>query len=337
MKTYWLSESRYIQAMTALSMQRSGEKNLAVEIINSIKDNALYNEEMGMYWKENTSGYFWYQAPIETQALFIEAFDEITKDEKSIEEMKIWLLKQKQTQDWKTPKATAEACYALLLRGNNLSETKPAVNISLGKHKLNYGLIEDAEAGTGYFKTTFNASQITAEMGKVIVEKKSEGIAWGAVYWQYFEKIDKVTPHHTGLKLNKKLYLETYTESGPQIIYIDKNTVLKPGDRIIVRIELQVDRAMEYVHLKDLRASGFEPENVLSQYKYRDGLGYYESTRDAATNFFFSYLPKGVYVFEYPLRIVHSGNFSADLVTIQCMYAPDFTSHSEGLSVEVNE
>src|SRR5690606_12155470 len=136
------------------------------------------------------------------------------------------------------------------------------------------------------------AGEITADMGKATVEKKSEGIAWGAIYWQYFEQMDKGTPHKTPLKISKKLFMETHTGKGPVITPVNENTPLKPGDRIIARIEIQVDRAMEYVHLKDLRASGFEPENVLSQYKYRDGLGYYESTRDAATNFFFSYLSK---------------------------------------------
>ncbi|MCK7532284.1 MAG: hypothetical protein MZV63_15260 [Marinilabiliales bacterium] len=103
-----------------------------------------------------------------------------------------------------------------------------------------------------------------------------------------------------------------------------------PGDRIKVRIELRVDRNMEFVHMKDMRASGFEPENVFSQYKWQDGLGYYEATKDAATNFFFDWLPKGTYVFEYALRVTHTGNFSNGITTIQCMYAPEFTSHSEG-------
>ena len=116
---------------------------------------------------------------------------------------------------------------------------------------------------------------------------------------------------------------------------ITSTTRLKPGDKIKVRIELRVDRDMSYVHMKDMRASGFEPTNVFSGYKYQDGLGYYESTRDAATNFFFSYLNKGTYVFEYPLVVNHSGDFSNGITSIQCMYAPEFTSHSEGIRVKV--
>jgi uncharacterized protein YfaS (alpha-2-macroglobulin family) len=121
------------------------------------------------------------------------------------------------------------------------------------------------------------------------------------------------------------------TDRGKVIVPLVNKGSAKIGDKIIVRIELRVDRDMEYVHMKDMRASGFEPINVISTYKYQDGLGYYESTKDAATNFFMGYLPKGTYVFEYPLRVTHEGDFANGITTIQCMYAPEFTSHSEGI------
>jgi len=131
--------------------------------------------------------------------------------------------------------------------------------------------------------------------------------------------------------------VEQNTASGPVLQIIDEKTHLKVGDKVKVRIELRVDRDMQYVHMKDMRASGFEPINVISQYKWQDGLGYYESTRDAATNFFISYLHKGTYVFEYPLRVTHKGDFSNGITSIQCMYAPEFTSNSEGIRVKVGE
>jgi len=191
------------------------------------------------------------------------------------------------------------------------------------------------EAGTGYFKTSWSKTEIKPEMGNITVTKKDEGVAWGAMYWQYFEQLDKITTHETPLKLSKKLFVQRNTDAGPVIELIKAGTTLKPGDKIKVRIELRVDRNMEYVHMKDMRAAGFEPINVFSGYRYQDGLGYYESTKDAATNFFFDYLPKGTYVFEYPLRVNMSGDFSNGITSIQCMYAPEFTSHSEGIRVLV--
>jgi uncharacterized protein YfaS (alpha-2-macroglobulin family) len=139
------------------------------------------------------------------------------------------------------------------------------------------------------------------------------------------------------LKLQKKYFIERNSTKGPVLTPVEEGTELKVGDKLKVRIELRVDRNMEYVHMKDMRASCMEPVNVLSTYKWQDGLGYYESTKDASTNFFFDRLPKGTYVFEYPLFITHAGNYSAGITTIQCMYAPEFTSHSEGVRVKVKE
>ncbi len=334
---YWVDKNKYMQGMLALGLQRmNDDKDTPQAIVKSLREHALHSEEFGMYWR-NERGYYWYQAPIEMQSLLIEVFDEVAKDTKAVEDMKVWLLKQKQTQDWKTTKATAEACYALLLRGTDALASDQLVEITLGSEKIDPLQRPDTkvQAGTGYFKTSWKGGDIKPEMGKVTVEKKDDGVAWGAVYWQYFEQLDKITSHETPLKLKKELFLEKPSATGPVITPVTENTRLKPGDLIKVRIELRVDRAMEYVHMKDMRASGLEPINVLSGYRYQGGLGYYESTRDASTNFFIGWLPKGTFVFEYPLRVSHEGDFSNGITTIQCMYAPEFTSHSEGIRLRI--
>ena len=265
----------------------------------------------------------------------IEVFDEVANDEDAVDELKIWLLKMKQTTHWKTTKATSAAVYALLKRGANwLLEDRP-VQITLGNEKIDQSAM-GAEAGTGYFKTSYDKEAIQTDMAKVIVKNSNSTIAWGAMYWQYFEQLDKITTfEETPLKLNKKLFKKQNSDRGPVMTELKEGAQLQPGDKVQVRIELRVDRPMEYVHLKDMRASGFEPINVLSQYKWQGGLGYYESTKDASTNFFISYLPKGTFVFEYPLVVNHKGDFSNGVTTIQCMYAPEFTSHSEGIRVKV--
>ncbi|MDQ3047962.1 MAG: MG2 domain-containing protein [Bacteroidota bacterium] len=338
-KKYWLENSRYMQGMIALSLHRNEDKTTPKDIMKSLKENSLSSDEMGMYWKDNYAGYYWYQAPIEAQALLIEAFDEVTNDKKAVDDMKVWLLKSKQTQDWKTTKATTEAVYALLLRGTDWLSTESNVEISLGDMKIDPKKMPDlkVEAGTGYFKTSWSGSDIKPKMGEVTVTKKDEGVSWGALYWQYFEQLDKITSSKTPLVLKKQLFLQKNTDAGPVIEPISDKTMLKVGDKIKVRIELRVDRDMEYVQMKDMRASGFEPTNVISMYKWQDGLGYYESTRDAATNFFFDRLPKGTYVFEYPMVATHNGNFSNGITSIQCMYAPEFTSNSEGIRVKIGK
>jgi len=325
--------------MIALALRRMDDAKTPADIIKSLKENAIFSEEMGMYWNDINAGYYWQQAPIETIALLVEAFDEVAQDAKSVEALKVWLLKNKQTNDWKTTKATTEACFALLLRGADWLAKEPAIEISVGDMKVDPKKLPDVkvEAGTGYFKTSWSGNDIKPAMGNVSVKKGDDGISWGALYWQYFEQLDKITVHETPFKLSKKLFIEKNTASGPVIDPVTEKSRLKTGDRIIVRIELRVDRDMEYVHMKDMRAAGFEPVNVISTYKYQDGLGYYESTKDASTNFFISFLGKGTYVFEYPLRVSHKGDFSNGITTIQCMYAPEFASHSEGIRVSVAE
>ena len=338
---YWNDYNLYTKGMLALVSYRNGNP-VAKKIMASLKENAITSDELGMYWKENTSSYYWYQAPIETQALLIEAFTEVgatiqseTANLTDVDNLKIWLLKNKQTNRWKTTKATTEAVYALLLQGTDWLETTEFVNISIGGQNIDPLALEDTkiEAGTGYYKTSWNNTEITPQMADVTIAKQGEGIAWGAMYWQYFEDLDKITHAETPLQLTKKLFLKTNEDRGEELHLITDKTNLKLGDLVRVRIELKVDRVMEFIHMKDMRASGFEPVNVLSRYKWQDGLGYYESTKDASTNFFIDYLPKGVYVFEYDLRVNNAGDFSNGITTIQSMYAPEFSSHSEGVRV----
>jgi len=338
-KKYWLSRSLYSKGMMALIMHRADEKTTANKILKSLKENSITSEELGMYWKANTSSWYWYQAPIETQALLIEAFSEIENNTETIDNLKIWLLKNKQTNQWKTTKATTDAIYALLLQGSDWLSVTDMVDVIIGGQPIAPRKLENVkiEAGTGYYKTAWNGVEVKPELAEVKLTKKGKGIAWGSMYWQYFEDLDKITSAETPLKLKKKLFKKTNEDKGEVITEITKETTLKVGDLVRVRIELRTDRAMEFVHMKDMRAAGMEPINVLSRYKYQDGLGYYESTKDASTNFFFDYLPKGVYVFEYDLRVNNAGNMSNGITTIQSMYAPEFTSHSEGIRVTVEQ
>jgi uncharacterized protein YfaS (alpha-2-macroglobulin family) len=352
-KQYWLQQSRYMQGMLALTLHRNKEAATANAIVKSLRENALMHEEMGMYWKEFNSGYYRYQAPVEAQALMIEVFHEVAKDTKAVSDLQTWLLKQKQVQNWKTTIATAEACYALLLQGTNVLEQETFVEVKAGMHTFSSspsggGQEGATEAGSGYFKRSVDGSLITNDMGKIQVRltpapsprgegKANHSVVWGAAYWQYFENLDKITSAETPLKLQKNYFIERNSAKGPVLTPVEEGTELKVGDKLKVHIVLRVDRNMEYVHMKDMRASCMEPVNVLSTYKWQGGLGYYESTKDASTNFFFNWLPKGTYVFEYPLFITHAGNYSAGITTIQCMYAPEFTSHSEGVRVKVKE
>jgi len=343
---YWQQQTVYMKGMVALMLLRTNQQGfVARNIYPSIIENAVETPERGMYWKESQWGYYWYQAPIEQQALLIELAEAMPADktlhaQQDADEMKIWLINQKQTTNWKTTKATADACYALLIHSGPQLDANRAVTIQLGSYTLKSSDVK-TEAGTGYFKQVVDGKKVQPAMGNITVAVHTEGAvkntspSWGAVYWQYLEDMDKITGAATPLSLQKQLFVERNTANGNILTPITADSVLHIGDKVIVRIVLKSDRDMEYLHLKDMRAASMEPQNVLSEYKWQDGLGYYESTKDAATDFFISYLSKGSYVFEYPVFITHTGTFSSGIATIQCMYAPEFASHSEGLRVVV--
>ncbi|MGG7660841.1 alpha-2-macroglobulin family protein [Dyadobacter sp. BHUBP1] len=333
----WVSQPKLLQGMIALLCHRTNDNKTAGQILESLRQTAVRNDELGMYWKTNQRGWWWHEAPIERQALLVEAFQEISNDQQTVGELKTWLLKNKQTSSWESTKATAEACYALLLNGSDWLAESPQATVRVGNIEVS-SKDQKTELGTGYMKQTIDTG-ITPQMGNIdVVVNGSSGSSlpsWGAVYWQYFEDLDKITFAETPLKLSKQLFVEANTDSGPVLTPVREGDAVKVGDKIKVRIELRVDRDMEYVHMKDMRASGLEPVNVLSGYRWQGSLGYYESTRDASTNFFFNALRKGTYVFEYPLFITHEGDFSNGITTIQCMYAPEFTAHSEGVRLKV--
>ncbi|MCM2374056.1 alpha-2-macroglobulin family protein [Aporhodopirellula aestuarii] len=345
---HWLTQPRMSQAHLAVALKRFGRGDDAMAIVASLKERSV-TDETGMHWNDEVHGWFWYQADIETQAMMIEMFDEVASDQESVESCKGWLLRQKETRSWETTKATADAVYALLLRGAGLLADQTLVDVKVGETEV---VQENVEAGTGFFQQRFEGSEITPEMGAITVTKTTPGIAWGGVHWKYFQNIDEVTPHEgTPLEIQKQLFVVRSTPSGEVLrpvvgglvagdgtdnVDVD-GTPIKVGDELVSRLIVRSSRAMEFIHLKDSRGSGTEPTNVLSGYRWRDGLGYYQSTRDAAEHFFIDYLPKGTYVLESRSRVQLRGRYQSGLATIESMYAPQYNSHSESHEMKVGD
>ncbi|HAZ04256.1 MAG TPA: hypothetical protein DCY97_19110 [Marinilabiliales bacterium] len=334
--TQWAKLGKYSQGMIALAFYRQGNKLVANAIVRSLREYSLQNEELGMYWSDNVSGYYWYQAPIEFQSLMLEVFHEIAPDAETENNLKKWLLKNKQTHQWHTSKATSDAVYSLLTTGSQWVAGTPRVDFSLGKETItNQQYQQQAEPFSGYLKKSWDVSRVTADMGKINVQRSGDGISWGAVYWQYFEEIGNVKTATGGLFLSKEYYKKEATQKGLQLVAISENQNLKVSDRLTIRLVIETDRDMEFVHLKDNRASAFEPTSILSGYRYQEGLGFYQVTHDCSTDFFIDYLPKGKYVLEYDLMVTHSGLVSSGLATVQCMYAPGFSAHSSGTKLNI--
>ncbi|MEK7199069.1 MAG: alpha-2-macroglobulin, partial [Bacteroidota bacterium] len=343
-KKYWLKQNSYYRAQLSLVYYRNSDEKFAkAAILPALLENAIQDTKQGMYWKTAYAG-SWYQSPIEHQSMLIAFMSELNREKSDktltghINAMKTWLLLNKQTTSWKTTIATADACYALLLNGTDWLSSDRKITIQTGNYTFNSGN-EKAAAGSGYFKKRIDGKRVVPEMGNIIVSSQSvvnSSPSWGTVYWQYFEELDKITAVASPLTLRKQLFIERNTDKGKVLDPVKEGDELKTGNKIMIRMELRSDRDMDYLHLKDMRAASMEPVNVLSGYQWQNGLDYYESTKDAGTHFFISHLPKGTYLFDYPVFITHTGVFSVGIATIQCMYAPEFISHSEGIKIRVS-
>ena len=333
---YWTDLGIYEKALAASTLYRSGEEGTAEQILASLREFSLYDEEMGMYWKFE-SGYRWNEAPIEAQAQLIATFSDLGAPASEIASMQRWLLKQKQTQNWETTRATTDAVYAIIRNDLKMLTRAGDVVVVVGDTTLVAGAnTPGSEAATGYIKQVWERNEASGNLGEVSVQSENDNPTWGAVYWQYYEEQDKVTPAATPLEIEKEIYLQANSVDGPQLTAVSKDSVIEPGSLLKVRLTIRVDREMEYVHLKDLRAAGTEPVTVLSGYHWSSGLGYYEAVADASTSFFFDRLPKGTWVLDYELRVNLAGDFGVGPATIQNMYAPEFSAHSAGRRLEVS-
>lgn len=330
----WTKLSMYERSILSMVLKRNGDKTTVNQIVKSIKENAV-NDKLGMYWANSHGNVFLSMSAVSIHTFIMDALKETGATNDEMNQMKRWLINQKRTQIWETTHASIDAINALLSTGSDwfTGETSSAT-IKVGGEKVEP---EKKELGTGYIKQTWDKSEIKNNMAKVEVKTSSSEPAFGGLYWQYYENLDKITVQKGDLNIEKQLFKETVDASGKGLSQVTEKNALTIGDKVIVRLTIKADRDMEFVHLKDMRASCFEPQQVISGIKWANSLIYYQSTKDASTNFYFDRLPKGTYVLEYPVFVNRTGEYANGITTIQCMYAPEFTSHTKGIKVTVKE
>ena len=312
----------YEKALGAIILQQAGKVAEAKLFMQSLMEYSVVTDEMGRYFDTPKARYSWFSYKIPTEVAAMEAIQRITKDTKAIDEMKRWLLKQKQTQTWETPIATADAVYALMATGaSDLLANTGGVEITLGKEVIR----TPADNAIGYIKKTVSGDVMNIK--KVRVDKEGAGMGWGAVYAQYLESMDQIGEQGNGLSVSRQLYKgdEALNESAP----------LKVGDRITVRLTVKADRDMDFVQIKDDRAACMEPLQAVSGFRWSNGLGYYQATKDASTQFFIDQMRKGTYVIEYQVYVNRTGEYQAGIATVQSAYAPEFGGHTGGYRVMV--
>ena len=333
-KKYWAGKALYMKGLISFVLRANGDNVLANQILKALDEQSIYNEELGRYSKEN-SGYNWWQLNIETHATLIEAFHANKDYNNLVNELRIWLIKNKQTQQWKNSKASVAAIYSLLLDNSGILNDSKPVNIYIDNKNISNEINStDIEAGTGYYKKKWSGNEVSAEMSDIKIENPNKSIVWGAAHWQYLQDMDKIESFkETPLKISRELYLVEKTDKGEVLKEIQGS--LSAGDIVRVKVKVEVDRPMDFVMISDQRAACFEPTEQISKYTWQGGLGYYQNPKDSKTNFFIDYLPRGSYIFEYSLFVTQSGNFSNGIADIQSYYAPEFNSHSAGGNVKV--
>ena len=343
--TYYLSKvgelltspSMDTKAIAAIVLDKAGRKKEAQEFVASLKEFLTKTDEQGMFFAFNENPYTWGGMQMQAHVDVMEALEAIGGNSDTVEEMKLWLLKQKQTQQWNSPVATADAVFALLMKGANLLDNQGDVRIVIANEVLEtVAPSKTTVPGLGYIKRSFTQKSVV-DARKIEVEKRNPGIAWGAVYAEFESPINDVKQQGGELNVEKQLYVERMVNNAPQLQPITAKTVLKVGDKVVSRLSIRVDRSMDFVQLKDQRGACFEPIGSISGYRWNNGLGYYVDVKDASTNFFFDHLGKGVYVLEYSYRVSRAGIYETGLATMQCAYAPEYASHSASITVDIKE
>ena len=329
LKRYREYENLYTQAQLALIFYRHGDKKAALDLLRRIKEKALTSDEMGMYWRDNRSGWCWYQRPIETQALLIQAFNEITpNDRETLGLMQQWLLKQKQTTHWGNESATTEAIRALMCGESGEKGAGQAVQLRV----FGAEMTAEAQGQEEYRSQRWLGEDLDTLMAnrtaQITLRKTTDGIAWGAVYYQFTDDMDKIPHSEMGITVKR-----TYLNSSNQTIKQSDN--LHVGDKVKVRIDIQCDRAMDYLELIDGRPSCFEPMSTRAGWRWNDGLSYYITVNNTDTRCYIEHIDKGKYSFEYEVYVTNPGSFLSGAVVMQCMYAPEFRAVAPGETLVV--
>lgn len=317
----------------AMLFDQYGLKDVSNKLMTYLKETSTTSSTQGVYWKQNIDNWGWYSSKVVNHAGALEAFNTLRPDDANfIEDLKIWLITQKEVSSWGTSRNTAEVIFTILNSGKSwtTAESNKATIIWGNKD-----MSQADQKATGYVKMTDASAKLDKSLGKVTVTKSGPGIVQGGLFWQYYEDLDKIKSSENYISITKEYFKKIKTENGEELKSITTNTSLKVGDIITVRVILNTDRDMEYIHLKDMRAAGTEPLDVISSYQWKNNLGYYQSTKDASTNFYIEYLPKGKYVFEYDLIANAAGNFSAGISTLQNYYAPQMNSHTNGTKLKI--
>lgn len=328
LKKDWTKHTLQVQAMAGVYFINIGQQEIAAQILKSILNRKTTKKNLGTFWNQKSSNYSWDQSSIETQAVLIDFFSRMKVDAATIASMKLWLLNQKRGQAWESSKATSLACYAMLVGDKPVSKISKVPNVKVGNKEID---ATTAVKNLGYIKQTWSASEIEATMGKMTVVQTGDEPAFGSLTLIYTDEIGKIQKNNSGLTITKSMYLLVDEKE----VLITPQTELKLGDLVRVRLQVENDQTLEFVHIKDTKASGSENVETLSGHKSAGNIYYYQVVHDASTDFFLDNLPRGKHHLTYDLRISGKGVQSTGYASVECMYSPEFRANSSSTLIQV--
>ncbi|MCP3161646.1 alpha-2-macroglobulin family protein [Myxococcus qinghaiensis] len=335
--THWKKHSPYLKGYLALTLKRSGRPTDALKVWDSVMDSAKTTEELGTYWAPEDRSWLWYNDTTETQAFALRVLTELKPKDERREGLVQWLLLDKKLNHWKSTRATAEALYALVkyLEAEGALGIREDAKVTVGPRVVQMEFAPDVYTGKKNQVVVPGPELRPETMSTVVVEKTTKGFAFASATWHFSTEMLPDEDRGDFFQVSRR-YFRREREGREAVLQpLAEGAVLNPGDEVEVQISLRTKHAAEYVHLRDPRAAGLEPENAQSRHKYDLGIVWYEETRDSGTNFFFEWLPAGEYTFKYRVRANMAGTFRVGPATVQSMYAPEFTAYSAGAVLTV--
>ena len=319
--------SLHDMAVSSLFLRDLGFEEDADRFTRRLRSLSTTTKEKGMFWANNRGNNYDNESAISVHVIIMEALDKAgaTKDE--INNMKLWLLKEKQANIWANTPVTMDAIWGILMNGDNWLDTGDGVKIIIAGEDIPTSPL------FGSVDAVYHGKEIVPELGTVSIEQNVDHPGFGALYWQYYQSYDKVKSASNEISVEKELYKLEISGGKENLIKTDN---FEKGDVAVVRLIVKSDRNVSFVRLNDLRAACFEPVEQLSGYIYNK-TNYYQETKDASTNFYFDYLPKGTFVLEYKMYCTFSGEFNDGIAKIQSLYIPQLSAHSKGGKIIINK
>jgi uncharacterized protein YfaS (alpha-2-macroglobulin family) len=325
------------KAYLAYTYLRLGDKVKAGSVLDMAMDGSREDPIAGVYWMPEKYSWVWYSDTVEKHAFLLRTLQELRPTDKRIPGMVQWLLFNRKGNVWKSTKASVAAVYALL---DYLNQRGALASDEVFKVKWGNKTYSEVVKADDWLDKPIrwqeNGFEIAPNMSKAVIEKEGKGLAFASMTWTYSTDQIPEASSPGMLELERKFYRRAKEGDSYHLKPLKSGEEVSVGDQVEVQLKINTRSQFEYMHLKDLKAAGFEAETLLSGWKY-DPIGFYEEPRDSLTNFFIGWLPHGEYILRYRLRPTKPGVYRIGAATLQSMYAPDMTAHSAGFIINVVE